>query len=147
VWLRRPEKRERSEEAVQGGPTSTEEADASKAKRPRTLPTPAPAPAPSLPPLEASGLLEAVIKREPEEVESLLAVGAEVGEEHRPDLIPIRASFYWTIASSCTPTGGTERAHSLMAKQTLLPRPDYSSIAGRFCLRWTRGTGTVSRRC
>jgi hypothetical protein len=55
--------------------TGTEEADTSRAKRPRTLPTPSP--------LEASGLLQAVIKGNPEVLESLLAGGAEVGEKQR----------------------------------------------------------------
>jgi hypothetical protein len=77
------EKREGSHEADQeaAGPTGTGETDdASRAKRPRTLPTPAA-------PLEASGLLESMVKREPEEGQKLLAVGGEVGEKHGPDLL------------------------------------------------------------
>jgi hypothetical protein len=77
VWWQ-PAKRGPSEEAAEAG-RPTEEADARRAKRPRTLPTPAPAPAPSLAPLEASGLLKAVVRGEPMQVEALLAAGAEVG--------------------------------------------------------------------
>jgi hypothetical protein len=79
------------------GPTGTEQPDASTGKRPRTLDTPAPtpsstpasapasAPAPApAPALEGSGLLEAVVKRDPKQVEALLVGGAEVGD--RSDL-------------------------------------------------------------
>jgi hypothetical protein len=70
------EKRECSHDAAQagGGIGIGEADDANRAKRPGTLDTPAPAS------LEASGLLQAVVKREPEEVQGLLAGGrAECG--------------------------------------------------------------------
>jgi hypothetical protein len=80
MWCQ-PEKRGPSHDAASARrATGNGEADASRAKRPGCSPGSKPA---KLDPLR---LVEAVVRGQPEDVEALLATGAEVGERQRPDL-------------------------------------------------------------